>query len=455
MTWCREALSNVGQTPALHHQLLINELESVTHGKTDRLMIFMPPNSAKTTYASVLFPAWFLAQKPNQHLITTSHNADYADDLSRQVMKFIKEFHETLDVNTINDSPQLWRTTNGCVTRAAGAGGSITGRRADLFIIDDPIKGRQDADSLVIRDHIWAWYRAEVLTRLNPGGRIILIQTRWHPDDLAGRLLDEMQNGGEQWRILNMPAIAETDDDVLDRKIGDPLWPERFPLPLLERMRASVGEREWSALYQQRPRSTEGALFKTGEIQILDIAPNLHGAIVAAGWDFAATKQIGTRDPDWTVRCLLARLPSGLFVVLNIFRDRGGPDDVSNWLLNISTQDRATAQQVKISIPEDPGQSSKLQVLAFTRLLSGFNVHSSREDNAKEVRATPVMAQCNGGNLAIVKAPWNRAFLDELNEFPGSKDDQVDALSRAFEIVGLGPRPMVISNDVLSFLGHR
>ena len=418
-------------------------------------MIFMPPNSAKTTYASVLFVAWFLAQKPNQHVITASHNADYAEDLSRQVMRYVREFKPILEYDLVNDAPKLWRTTNGCVIRATGAGGSITGRRADLFIIDDPIKGRQDADSLTIREHIWSWYRAEVLTRLNPGCRVILIQTRWHPDDLAGRALQEMEVGGDQWRIVNMPAIAEADDDDLGRSIGDPLWPERFPAELLARTRMGVGEREWAALYQQRPRPIEGALFKIARIEVLDTAPNLRGAIVGSGWDFAATKQIGTRDPDWTVRVKLARLPSGLFVVLDVFRDRGGPDQVSNWLLNVSTQDRMDTSSVKISIPEDPGQSSKLQVLAFTRLLAGFNVHSSREDGNKEVRATPVIAQCNGGNLAIVRGPWNRAFLDELASFPGAKDDQVDALSRAFEIVGLGPRPMVVNPGVMQFLAQR
>jgi hypothetical protein len=149
---------------------LLDELKRVVSGETQRLMVFMPPNHAKTTYSSVLLPPFFMAQKPDQHIIGASHGGDYARDMSGRSIQYIKENQETLGFG-------LWRTTNGCVYRAAGAGGSITGRRADLFIIDDPIKGREDADSPTIRDKVWSWYQAEVITRLNPGGRIILIQT--------------------------------------------------------------------------------------------------------------------------------------------------------------------------------------------------------------------------------------------------------------------------------------
>jgi predicted phage terminase large subunit-like protein len=214
--------------------------------------------------------------------------------------------------------------------------------------------------------------------------------------------------------------------------------------------------REWESQYQQNPRSAEGALFKIGKIETLQVAPNLRGAMVGAGWDFAATRHMGTRDPDWTVRVKLARLPSGLFVVLDVFRERGGPDDVDAWLLNISTQDRLDTPGCKISIPQDPAQAGKTQVLARTRLLTGFSVESSPETGDKATRAGPVISQANAGNLAIVEAPWNRAFRDELAAFPvGTKDDQVDALSRAFTVVGLGRPPMKIHPSVLAHYGAR
>jgi len=418
-------------------------------------MIFMPPGHAKTEYATILFTAWFLAQRPGLDVIGASYGQDFADRNSRKIIRLVQANPGILGYKLLTESASEWQTDNRGTYRSAGVGAGITGRRADLITIDDPLKGRQEADSISTRDTAWNWYRAEVITRLKPGGRVVLIMTRWHQDDPAGRLIEDMKVKGDQWRIINLPAIAE-DHDELGREPGEALWPEWEDVPALRRKHAVIGEREWAALFQQRPQPMEGSLFKVAKIETLDVMPNTHGAQIASGWDFAATKQVGTRDPDWTVRVKLARMKSGQFVVLDVFRDRGGPDEVSNWLLNVSTQDRHDTPTVRVSIPEDPGQSSKLQVLAYTRLLSGFNLHSSREDGNKEVRATPVIAQCNGGNLAIVRAPWNRAFLEELAAFPsGTKDDQVDAVSRAFEIVGLGPKALHVSADVLRYLSQR
>ena len=451
--WCTEALRPLGQTPARHHLLLIHELERIARGEIDRLMVCMPPGHAKTEYATILFSAWFLAQADGLDVIGASYNQEYADRNSRKIIRLFQNYSEVLGVGLRSEAAGAWETTKRGTYRSAGVGAGITGRRADLIIIDDPVKGREEADSLTTRDKVWDWYRAEATTRLKPGARVVLILTRWHEDDPAGRLLDQMQTGGDQWHVVSLPAIAE-ENDQMGRAVGEALWPEWEDVPALERKRAVVGEREWAALFQQRPRPLEGSLFKIENIQVLEVAPNLRGAQIGSGWDLAATKQVGTRDPDWTVRVKLARLPSGLFVVLDVFRARGGPDEVDSWMLNLSTQDRIDTPGMKISIPEDPGQAGKAQVLAFTRLLSGFQIESSRETGDKATRAAPVVSQANGSNLAIVRAPWNRAFLDELAAFPsGTKDDQVDALSRAFSIVGLGARPLVVSDDVLAALG--
>jgi predicted phage terminase large subunit-like protein len=162
---------------------------------------------------------------------------------------------------------------------------------------------------------------------------------------------------------------------------------------------------------------------------------------------------MGTRDPDWTVGVKLARMPSGLYVVLDVVRFRGDPDEVDSTIENTADQD---GRSVKISLPQDPGQAGKKQVLAFTRLLTGHQIESSPETGDKATRAAPAISQVNGGNFAMVDAPWNAAFRDELAAFPsGAKDDQVDALSRAFSIVGLAPKPIVVSDAVLKFLGRR
>lgn len=387
-----------------------------------------------------------MSREQGQDVIGASYNADLAEDFSGQTIRLAQENAVTLGFGLTDESRKLWHTTNHGTYRAAGAGGGITGRRANLFLIDDPIKGREDADSEKLRDKVWSWYRAEVITRLKPGARIALIQTRWHEDDLSGRLLNAMETGGDQWRVINLPAICESADDPLGREIGDALWPEWEDVEALQRKRAAIGEREWASLFQQRPRPLEGTLFKVAMISTLEAAPA--GGVTVRAWDLAATKQTGTRDPDWTVGVKLQRAPSGQFTVLDVVRVRGGPDEVLAAVVNTAHQDGGT---IRISIPQDPGQAGKTQVLHMTRALEGFIVESSPETGDKATRAAPVASQANVGNLSIVKASWNAPFLDELAAFPsGTHDDQVDALSRAFSMVGMTRGQMAIDPALLA-----
>ena len=415
-------------------------------------MIMMPPGSAKSTYASVIFGAWLIAK--GVPVIGASHTMSLAESFSGRVQNLVAEHEALLDCRLLTRSKERWLTTSGGEYRAAGVGGALTGFRAQIAIIDDPVKSRADADSETYRNTAWEWFSSSLLTRLKPDGGVVLIMTRWHEDDLAGRLLASQPG---RWRVLSLPAIAEHADDALGRTIGEPLWADDgygFAADLQSKrhdLETSGQSREWSALYQQRPRPLEGTLFKTANIHVLDVAPA--GGTICRGWDLAATRAIGTRDPDYTCGVKLARMPNGAFVVLDVFRDRGGPDQVEGWINNIS---RADGRSVKISIPQDPGQAGKTQVLALTRMLSGFNITSSPETGDKATRASPVISQVNAGNFSVVRAPWNVQFLDELSAFPaGAKDDQVDALSRAFGIVGLGPKPMVFSPDTLAFLGRK
>lgn len=423
--WCRAALEPLGQAPAAHHRLLIRELQAVADGKTDRLMVMMPPGSAKSTYASVLFPAWFLASAPRREVIGASYNADLAQDFSSRVLQLVREHSGLLGYAPTSESRALWRTTNDGVYRAVGVGGGITGRRADLFVIDDPIRGRQDADSAAVRDGVWNWYRAEVITRLRPRASVVLIQTRWHEDDLAGRLLAE----DSRWRVLSLPALA-TENDPLGRAEGDPLWPEWEDAAALARKRAEVGEREWASLFQQTPRPMDGGLFRVGSIAVLEAEPVVPGAVVTRAWDLAATDQVGTRDPDWTVGVKMARYPDGRFAVLNVARLRGGPDAVLTLIRNTAALD---GPSVAIRLPQDPGQAGVAQASFMTRALAGYRVTAVRETGDKATRAAPFASQVNVGNVSMVRAPWNRAYLDELDGFPGLRhDDQVDASSAAF-----------------------
>ena len=428
--WAEHALEPQGLRPAAHHRLLLAELEALSRGEADRLMVLMPPGSAKSIYASVLFPAWWFTRHPASNIIAASHTADLAEHFGRQVRDMVAEHAADLGYGLAADNRAAgrWQTTGRGTYFAAGVRGPITGRRADLAIIDDPVKSHAEADSPTFRENVWNWYRADLATRLKPGGRIVLIMTRWHEDDLGGRIL--AQNPGE-WRLLRLPALAET-DDPLGRPEGAPLWPEWEDATALARKRDTVGDRVWSALFQQAPRPPAGALFRVNDIAVLDEVPASSGRVVRA-WDLAATSENGSNDPDWTVGLKLQRDLAGRFVVLDVVRLRGSFGAVQNAIARAAELD---GKAVTIGLPEDPGAGGKNSVSALAAALAGHRIASSREVGSKVGRANPVAAQAETGNLAILRASWNQNFLEELRDFPhGRKDDQVDALSRAFSML--------------------
>ena len=315
-------------------------------------MILMPPGSAKSTYASVVFPAWWFTQHPKTSIISASHSLSLAEHFSRRVRTLIQVKQPILgfDVSLDQRAKGSWTTSNGGEYLAVGVHGAIAGRRADLIIIDDPIKSQADAESVRQRDHIWQWYRSDITTRLKPGGRVVLIMTRWHPDDLGGQLLE---HAGPEWRVVRLPAIAEA-DDPLGRVVGTPLWPEWEDSAALLRKREMIGERAWAALFQQMPLPSGGRLFSIDRIMATQPAQDVLATVRA--WDLAATNLTGQNDPDWTVGVKLARDSNGRYIVLDVVRIRGTPHQVEGLILSTAQKD---GTKVTISIPEDPGQAGK------------------------------------------------------------------------------------------------
>jgi predicted phage terminase large subunit-like protein len=431
MGWAMLVLQRDGQVPAKHHRLLIAELDRISRGDIDRLMVLMPPGSAKSTYTSLLFPAWWFTQHPTSSVIATSHTTSLAEHFGRQVRELVREYGDRLGyhLHASRHAAGQWQTTERGEYFATGIRGPLIGRRADLVIIDDPVKSEAEADSLLLRDRVWNWYRFDMTTRLKPRGRVVLIMTRWHMDDLAGRLLAQHP---AEWRVLRLPALAE-ENDPLGRLPGAALWPEWEDEAALQRKRETIGERAWSALFQQSPRPIVGSLFKTECIAVLDTALTRNSDVSVRGWDLAATSEIGGHDPDWTVGVKLARDDRGRFIVLDVVRVRGTPHQVEE---AVGEAARVDGKGVTIGLPEDPGQAGKHQANYFVRQLAGYRIDTSRETGSKLTRAAPVASQVEAGNVAIVRASWNHAFLEELRDFPfGHKDDQVDALSRAFTVL--------------------
>ena len=249
-----------------HIKLLASKLEAVERGDIRRLAIFMPPRHGKSILTSEFFPAWYMGRNPDKYIICSTYAQDLADDFGRKVRNQLQDKRYTdvfpdAELSTDSSSMRRFNTTRGGVYYAVGAGSAITGRGAHLLVIDDPIKGREEADSAAMRKNLLDWYRATAYTRLMPNGSVVLIQTRWHEDDLAGWILKE--TGHEGWDVVEFPAILnERAANMLELKEGDPLWEESYPLKRLEEIKKTIGTREWSSLYAQKPSVEEGNIIK-------------------------------------------------------------------------------------------------------------------------------------------------------------------------------------------------
>jgi len=701
--WCRYA----GFEPAAHHQLLIKELEAVTRGETDRLLVCMPPGAAKSTYASILFPCWYLGSNPDHCLIAASHTQELGEKWGRRVRNLIAEHATILGVGLSPDSQAAgrWETDRDGEYFAAGVGGAIAGRRADLVVIDDPVRSREDADSELVREKTWDWYKSDLYTRLKPGGRIILIQcmvgetpvlmadgterelrhirrgdavatwdngklstsevlnwksngldkvftikmtsgnsvkanarhpflvcrdgvptwirvrdlrpghkmfrvngesgraklasltgainlsrhadiayhttvksdgqtafarhqqalltsikrissivtglvsritteysrssmasalsafapilgrrgagagssyptiattqgsfahsfatpatwlldtptlqrthkplptisdfttdqiveiagagveevfdvqinqtenfiaglyvshnTRWHEDDLAGRLLEDMGKGGDQWRVISLPAVAETDTDPLGRKQGEALWPEWEGLTDLDRKRRAVGPREWSALYQQRPAPEDGDFFKAEWFRPYDKAPARDVLRVYGGSDYAVTSDGG----DFTVHVVVGLDPEGRMYLLDVWRKQASSE---SWVESFC--DLVLAWK-PIGWAEEGGQIRSGVGPYLDRRQRERKAYCARETfptrGDKAVRAQSIRGRMALEGLYVPeKASWWPVVRGELLSFPaGRHDDTIDALGLVGQLldhmlVGVAP----------------
>lgn len=257
-------ITNRNYKPTWFHEIIASKLEAVERGEIKRLMIFMPPRNGKSLLATINFPAWYLGRNPEKEIITASYSGELAQNFGGKTRDLVDgEIYKLIfnvQLKSDEQSKAKWCTNKGGSYTSVGIGGAITGRGANVLLIDDPIKNREEASSEVIRNKHWDWYTSTAYTRLEKDGTIILILTRWHIDDLAGRLLKKQQEGGEKWEVIRFPAIAEVDDQY--RKEGEPLWSDKYNLGALDQIKQTIGPYDWSALYQQTPIMSELQEFK-------------------------------------------------------------------------------------------------------------------------------------------------------------------------------------------------
>jgi hypothetical protein len=246
-----------------HHKLIADKLDLVEQGKIKRIIFTLPPRHGKSELVSVQFPAFLIGKNKDRSIITASYSGDLATDFGRQVRNIImSEKYKNIfaDVELAEDSQAKgkWHTNGRGVYNAVGVGGATTGKGADFLIIDDPVKNRQDAESTVVRESTWDWFTSTAMTRLSPEGAVIVVMTRWHDDDLVGRIL--RSENKDKWDVVHLPAIAT--EDELERKKGEALWSNHFTLEKLEAIKQDIGTYDWSSLYQGNPIDSDTQEFK-------------------------------------------------------------------------------------------------------------------------------------------------------------------------------------------------
>lgn len=413
-------------TPAAHHRLLIETLERLASGTSRRVMFFLPPGSAKSTYGSIAFPSWYLGNHPTHSVIAASHAKELAERFGRRVRNIVGSpvFGDTFGFGLSGESGAAgrWETNRGGEYYAVGVDASVTGRRADLGIIDDPVKGRSDADSPTVREHAWQWYKADFWTRLKPNAIVLYIGTRWHEDDLAGRLLREAEEGGEQWEVVNLPMLAK-EDDPLGRAPGERLWADWFTPEMVTQ--AQRDPRNWSALYQQEPMPEGGEYFKAEWFRYYDKLPPRDTLRFYGASDYAVRNN---QAADYTVHLVVGVDPNDDIYLTELWRDQKSPDVWVEALLDLM------ARWKTITWAEEMGQIEKGVGPFVTKRQLERKIYGVRRQYSssldKAARAQPIRGRAAMGKVLLPRnAPWVINLLQELLRFPaGTHDDQVDTL---------------------------
>lgn len=396
----------------------------VREGKGARVMVFMPPRHGKSEVSTKKAPAFLLNRNPTWEIIISSYSADLAYDFSKIARNTFKEHSYLFGLELAKDSGAVGRWGiegyRGGLA-AAGVGGPITGRGAHVAIIDDPFKNWQDASSKTIRDNVWDWYRSTLRTRLAPGGAIFLVMTRWHEDDLATRLLKEAEADGEKWDVISLPAIAE-ENDILGRKEGEGLWPERFSREDYHNTKRAVGSKLWSALYQQKPSPGDGTIFKRSWFRFYKVTPKFERIIQS--WDCTFKD---SSSSDYVVGQIWGKIGADKYLLDQVRAKMSFTETIQAIKSLTAKWPQASAKYI-----EDKANGPAV-ISALEREIPGLI--PVNPDGGKVVRAQAVSADYEAGNVFLPDptiAPWIHDYIEEFVKFPNDEhDDQVDSSSQA------------------------
>lgn len=459
----------------------------VAEGKSPRLMLLMPPRHGKSELASIRFPAWHLGQYPHHELINVGYNLDLPMGFSRKVREVFRDpqyqaIFPGAQLDPDSQSVEKWNTTQGGGFTAAGRGGGITGKGAHILIVDDPIKDQEEADSALVREKLWDWYQSTAYTRLAPGGGVLVIQTWWNDDDLAGRLQQAMAligkegapEGIDDFEIIKYPALSlsyeyrddfdpaqpgpiiRTDEpiDVANPPLGMSkhltllrpkdfcLHEDRYPTEALKRIRANLQPRIWSALYQQNPVPDEGMYFKKEYFRYQRQLPSPSGLRIYTAWDFA----IGEKQAnDWTVGATILQDEMDQLYVLEIFRMKGDSFQIVEAMLDVATRWGSMPGTGYLIGAEDGQIWRAIEPLFKKRMVERrqyLPYEVLRPMTDKMARARPLQGRMQQGRVIFPEeAAWRAQAEQELLRFPaGVHDDVVDALAWAVQLC-MGKEP--------------
>jgi hypothetical protein len=443
--WCRLC----GFEPAQHHLLLTDLLTKLVEGRLvgkdgkprRKAMIFMPPGSAKSTYASILFPPWAMARNPKWSILGASHSEDLAERFSFRIKSLIDLHHRPLGISLDPNqrATSRWKLDGGPFMGeylAAGSGSAIAGFRGDIGLIDDPVKGRESVQSESARQKLWEWYLFDFRPRLKPHAFQVIIMTRWHEDDLAARLIE---NEGDEWVVLSLPMEAEDLDDPLGREIGQRLWPDWFTPEMVRE--AKKDPSLWLSLYQQRPTAEQGTYWKREWLNPVEASrvPKLQHLKVYGGSDYAVTKGGG----DFTVHAVIGIDAQDRPWLLDLWRGRTASDTwVAAWCELVRWWKPMQWGEERGQIISGVGPWLEREALArkaFTERIQFV----SRLD--KGVRAQAIRGYiANRGLHYDENLPERNALESELLSFPAGKHDDIhDAMGLVGQLLDMATKGRV------------
>jgi predicted phage terminase large subunit-like protein len=442
-----------------HIELIDEALQAVAWGQTKRLLVTMPPRHGKSYLISQIFPAWYVGRFPTRRLILASYEADFAASWGAKARALLDELGPPVfgvSVAPQSRAAKRWDTTAGGGMTTAGVGGPITGKGAHVLLIDDPVKNSEEAASATIREKTWQWYLSTAYTRLEsePEGAVIVVMTRWHEDDLAGRIL--AADATQQWRVLRLPAVAE-EDDGLGRAEGAALWPARFPRERLDEIRAQVGHYWFSALYQQRPAPLEGMRFQRSWFryarsvnlsgidywEMLQPDGTVRRVEQRACWRFQTVDPAATTgdSSDYFAAGTWDVTPAADVILVDMFRERAE-----------TTQHRAIMRMLYDRFSPNFQAVEKVSFglnIIQECVTDGLPVQALSADRDKLSRSLTMQARYEQGAVYHRQdAPWLGDYEDELVSFPvGRHDDQVDCASYAgIQVAGWGGEVAILTS---------